>query len=142
MIKLRRRRGPLAQPTSSPRAARSSSPPKRMRTCASRARRRAELSSPNQKRMRRFNASADSGAVPNQKSRTLRASSMSPRRFATRLVGLEQTLELLCCGARGCEEFLLILLDLVLRPESLLIVLTEAPQHFTCAGGRFPERLQ
>src|ERR1700746_3181290 len=142
MIRLRRRRGPSAQEASSPRAARSSSAPKRARMCSSRRWRRDEASSPNQKRMRRFSVSADGGAVPNQKSRTLRASSMSPRRFGTRLVGLEQGLELLRGGTRGGEEFLLVLLDLVLRLQSLLVVLAEAAHRFACAAGGFSERLE
>jgi hypothetical protein len=71
-----RRRGPSAQLARAPLAACSSSSPKRSRMCSSRSRPSSEGGPPNQKVMRRFKASADSGSLPNQNSRTLRASSM------------------------------------------------------------------
>src|SRR6516164_1243431 len=141
-MRLSRRRGPSAQLASSPRAARSTSPLKRTRMCSSRRWRIAELSSPNQKSMRRLNPCADRGSLPNQKSRTLRASSMRRARVGARLVGLEQPLELLRGGERSGEELLLVLLHLVLRLQCLLIVLAKAAHRFARARRGFPERLE
>src|SRR5215469_5259054 len=129
-MRLSRRRGPSAQLASLPRAARSTSAPKRSRICSSRRGRITELSSANQKVMRRLNPSADRGGLPNQKSRTLRASSMGRSRIRAGLVGLEQPLELLRGGDRGSEEFLLVVLDRVLCLKRLLIELAEAAQRF------------
>src|SRR5262252_649262 len=141
-MRLSRRRGPSAQFASSPRAARPTSAPKRTRMCSSRRWRITELSSPNQKSMRRLNPSADKGSFPNQKSRTLRASSMWRGRVRAGLVGLEEPLELLRGGERGGPEFLLVLLDRVLCQERFLIVLAEAAHRFACAHVSFPERLE
>src|SRR5262252_456670 len=141
-MRLSRRRGPSAQFASSPRAARPTSAPKRTRMCSSRRWRITELSSPNQKSMRRLNPSADKGSLPNQKSRTLRASSMWRGRVRADLVGLEQPLELLRGGDRGSAKFLLVLLDRVLCQERLLIVLAEAAHHFARARRSIPERLE
>src|SRR5215469_4528616 len=135
MMRLRRRRGPSAHGPSWPPAARSKTLPKRRRMSASRRLRISEVSSPNQNRIRRLNSSADMGSGPNQKSRTLRASSTARTRFSTaggvlacglRLVGVEQFLQLLGRLAGGREEFFLVFLDGVLRPERLLVVLAKA----------------
>src|SRR5262249_38216626 len=141
-MRLSRRRGPSAQLASSPRAARSTSEPKRTRMCSSRRWRIVELSSPYQKVIRRLNPSADRGSLPNQKSRTLRASSMGRGRVRAGLVGFEQPLELLRGSERGCAEFFLVLLDRVLSQERLLIVLAEAAHHFARARRSLPERLE
>src|ERR1700751_3838175 len=138
-MRLSRLRGPSAQAASSPFSWRSTRAPKRARSSSSRRRRSAELSSPNQNRMRRFRPSADSGSLPNQKSRTLRASPMGPGGFRAGLIGLEQPLELLRGGERCGAEFLLVLLDLVLRLESLLIVLAESTHGFAGCGRGLPE---
>src|SRR5215472_2245045 len=138
-MRLSRLRGPSAQAASSPFSARSTRAPKRTRSCSSRRWRSAELSSLNQKRMRRFSPSADRGTLPNQKSRTLRASSMGPGGFRAGLIRFEQPLELLRGGNRGRAEFLLVLLDLVLRLESLLIVLAKAAHRFAGGCGAFSE---
>jgi len=90
---------------------------------------------PNQKRMRRFKPSADSGSLPNQNSRTLRASSMSTRAGS---VGLEQPFQLLRGLGRGGEELGLIVLDLVLRGQRRLIVLAEPAHRLAGLRRRFP----
>src|SRR5215472_1228925 len=138
-MRLSRLRGPSAQAASSPFSARSTRAPKRTRSCSSRRWRSAELSSLNQKRMRRFSPSADRGSLPNQKSRTLRASSMGPGSFRAGLIRLEQPLELLRGGNRGGAEFLLVLLDLVLCLEGVLIVLAESAHCFAGGGRGFSE---
>src|SRR6516164_236398 len=120
-MRLSRRRGPSAQLASPPRAA---------------------LSTPNQNVRRRLNPSADRGSLPNQKSRTLRASSMGCSRIRAGAVGLEQPLELLGGGDRGGAELLLVILDRVLRLERLLIVLTEAAHRFARVRLRLAERLE
>src|SRR5215831_10678607 len=141
-MRLSRLRGPSAQLASSPRAARSTSAPKRTRMCSSRRWRNVELSSPNQKVIRRLNPSADKGSLLNQKSRTLRASSMGRSRVRAGLIGFEQPLELLRGSERGGAEFLLVLLDRVLSLECVLIVLAEAAHHFARARRSLPERLE
>src|SRR5215469_11164750 len=92
--------------------------------------------------MRRLNPSADRGGLPNQKSRTLRASSMGRSRIRAGLVGLEQPLELLGGGDRGGEEFLLIVFDRVLCLERLLIMLAEAAHRFARVPLCLAERLE
>src|SRR5215470_15338888 len=139
-MRLSRLRGPSAQAASSSFCARSTRAPKRTRSSSSRRWRSAELSSPNQNRMRRFSPSAVRGSLPNQKSRTLRASSMGPSGLRGGLIRLEQPLELLRGGERGGAEFLLVLLDLVLCLESLLIVLAESAYCFA-GGGRSLSKL-
>src|SRR6516164_9450734 len=141
-MRLSRRRGPSAQLASSPRAALSTSAPKRTRICSSRCWRITELSSANQKVMRRLNPSADRGSLPNQKSRTLRASSMGRSRVRAGPVRLEQPLELFPGGDRGGEELLLVILDRILCLECLLVVLAEAAHRFARIRRRLPERLE
>src|SRR5580658_2114111 len=138
MMRLERRRGPSAQGASCPAAARSWSGPKRRRISASRRCRTGELPSPNQKRSRCLALAADSGWRPNQNSRTLRASS-TLFRFRAGAIGIEQLLELLSGFARGGEEFLLVLLDLVLRDERALVVLAEAAHRLARRGGGLAE---
>src|SRR5215469_10938006 len=150
-MRLKRRRGPSAQVASCPPAARSYSSPKRRRICSSRRRRISEVPSPNQKRMRLLQAPADMGRGPNQKSRTVRASSTARARFRAarrlfacrlRLVSGEQLLQLRCRCAGGDEEFLLVLLDRVLRLQRLLIVLAKATYGLARGGCAHSERLQ
>src|ERR1700722_8287836 len=139
-IRLSRRRGPPAGGLSSPPAARSSSAPNCARMVLSRHCRTTEDSSPNQKRTRRFNSAADSGSGPNQKSLTLRASSISLRfRVAVRL---KQLLQLLRGLERSGEELLVVLLDLVLLGEGRLIVNAEAPYHLARLRRALPGSLQ
>src|SRR5579863_1025755 len=130
MMRLSRRRAPSAQAASCPAAARSNSGPKRAAIAASRRCRSGDLP-PNQKRTRWLSAAADNRCRPNQKSRTLRASSMLLR-LRARAVRLEQPLELLGGLARGGEELRLVLLDLVLRGQRLLVVLAEAAHRLAC----------
>src|SRR6266699_2176116 len=140
MIRLRRRRGPSAQLSSSPAAARSKSSPKRARISSSRSAGSPRLSSPNQKAMRSSRSSAQSGSRPNQNSRTLRASSMALSWPAA--VGLEELLELRRGFARGREELGLVLLDLILRGKRGLIVLAELAHGFARRGRGLAEPFQ
>src|SRR5581483_2431473 len=78
MMRLRQRRGLSAQFARSPRAARSNSAPKRDRMMPSSFFRSSGLSSPGNQSLRRcLSNCAVSGTVPNQKSRTCRASSIT-----------------------------------------------------------------
>src|SRR5579862_6689171 len=89
--------------------------------------------------MRCLSVAALSAARPNQKSRTLRASSMS---VGPGPVGLEQLFQLLRGFARGGEELALVILDLILRRERRLIVHAEAPHRLARRRGRLTESLQ
>src|ERR1700733_77208 len=146
MMRLRRRRGPSPQLASSPRSAASTRAPNSLRMVASHARARSVDSSlPNHIFMRSSSASRVIGKLPNQNSRTRRASSSCAGAMASSAllalgnVGFEELLKLLRGFARGADELCLILLDRILLTEGSLIVLPELAYRGARYRGRIAE---